>query len=67
MRFSIFIKAVSSGIFRAVGGQFYDSLFLFIGFYLIGTPIGISLLLKTSLMSYGNVFLLFAILNFNNT
>jgi Na+-driven multidrug efflux pump len=38
---------------RSIGAQKNSLFFLFIGFNLFGLPIGISLLLKTPLKSYG--------------
>lgn len=51
---SIWIINIIKGIIRSVGGQKYSTLALFIGFYIFGLPIGLSLLLATSLKSYGN-------------
>ena len=48
-----FEKGIANGIVRSVGGQFYGSIFFLIGFYIVGTPIGLGLLLKTPLMTYG--------------
>ena len=42
-----------SGVIKAVGAQFYGAIMTFIGFYLIGLPIGLVLMLKTSLKVYG--------------
>lgn len=49
------------GIIRAIGGQMYGSIMNIIAFYVIGLPISISLMLKTSLTILGNNSL-----NFNN-
>lgn len=38
---------------RSIGSQFFASIFLFVAFYVIGLPIGISLLLKSSLKLKG--------------
>ncbi len=43
----------NSGIIRAVGAQLYGSIAMFIGFYVVGTPIGLSLLFKTNIKAYG--------------
>ena len=43
----------NAGILRAVGAQLYGSIVMFIGFYVVGTPIGLTLLFKTNLKSYG--------------
>ena len=37
----------NAGILRAVGAQLYGSIVMFIGFYVVGTPIGLTLLFKT--------------------
>ncbi len=49
-------QGFNGGILRAVGAQLYASIALFVGFCVVGTPIGISLLLKTNLKVYGNIF-----------
>jgi Na+-driven multidrug efflux pump len=46
-------QGTGSGIINSIGDQLYSSIFLFIGFYCIGTPIGVSLLLKTPLQVFG--------------
>ena len=51
--FNLKLKGTAAGILRSVGAQFYCSIILFVSFYVIGLPIGISLLLKTSLELYG--------------
>jgi Na+-driven multidrug efflux pump len=48
-------QAFNGGILRAVGAQFYASIAMFIGFCVIGTPIGTTLLLKTELKAYGKI------------
>ncbi len=45
-----------SGILKAIGAQFYGAVMSFIGFYLIGLPLGLVLMLKTHLKVYGNYF-----------
>ena len=42
-----------SGIIKAVGAQFYGAIMTFIGFYIIGLPLGLTLMLKTNLRVYG--------------
>jgi Na+-driven multidrug efflux pump len=42
-----------SAILRAVGSQLFTSITMFIGFYVIGTPIGMSFLFLTDLKIYG--------------
>ncbi len=51
-----FLKAAISGILRAVGAQMAGSITNLIGLYLIGLPIAIVLMLKTSLSLYGDIF-----------
>ena len=51
--FKIILKGIGQGIIRSVGGQLYSSIVLFTGFYVFGLPIGISLLLLTSLRTLG--------------
>jgi hypothetical protein len=46
-------QGTSGGIINSIGGQFYESIFLFVGFYCIGTPIGLCLLLLTELKVVG--------------
>jgi hypothetical protein len=46
-------KGCSGGILRACGSQFRLSIATFIGFYIVGSPVANSLLLKTSLEIYG--------------
>lgn len=46
-------QGVNASIMRSVGAQFYISLFSFLGFYVVGAPIGLSLLLKTELKGIG--------------
>ena len=50
--FSIF-KATFSGILRSVGAQLAGSIISLIGFYIVGLPIAMVLMLKTSLSLYG--------------
>ena len=42
-----------AGILRSVGAQIYISILMLVGYYVIGSPIGISLLLTTELKDYG--------------
>jgi MATE family multidrug resistance protein len=42
-----------SGVIKAVGAQLYGAIMTFIGFYLIGLPIGLTLMLRTHLKVYG--------------
>ncbi len=49
-------QSFNGGILRAVGAQLYASVAMFFGFCVVGTPIGTSLLLKTNLKVYGNIF-----------
>jgi hypothetical protein len=51
--FQIKKKGTAAGILRSVGAQLFSSIALFIAFYVIGLPIGISLLLKTNLKLFG--------------
>ncbi|CAF1007163.1 unnamed protein product [Brachionus calyciflorus] len=46
-------QGTNSGILRACGFQLYSSIFLLIGFYFIGSPIGLSLMLTTELKIFG--------------
>jgi hypothetical protein len=48
------LKGIGAGILRSVGAQFYSSVFLFIAFYCISLPIGLSLMLYTKLRVLGN-------------
>lgn len=38
---------------RTVGGQLFSSIAVFVSYYVIGSPIGLSLLLKSPLKAYG--------------
>lgn len=46
-------KATASGIIKSIGGQKWGSIMNIIGFYVFGLPLGLSLMLKTSLQLYG--------------
>jgi len=50
------IQGTCSGIMRSMGAQLIVSIFLFIAFYLIGLPVGLWLLLKTSVKIKGYFF-----------
>ena len=52
-KISFFVQISLGGILRAIGGQLYSSINLFISFYLFGLPIGLSLLLLTPLKGFG--------------
>jgi len=47
------MQGTCSGIMRSMGAQLVVSIFLFVAFYVFGLPVGISLLLKTSLKLEG--------------
>jgi Na+-driven multidrug efflux pump len=49
-------SSFNSAILRTVGAQFYASVSIFIGFYLVGSPIGLPLMFKTGLKIYGFCF-----------
>lgn len=49
------VQGCNGGILRAVGAQLYGSISMFIGFCVVGMPIGTALLLKTNLKSYGKI------------
>lgn len=42
-----------AGILRSLGGQIYGSVAIFIAFYVIGAPVGITLSLKTPMLIQG--------------
>ncbi len=46
-------QGLYGGILRAVGAQLYGSIAMFIGLYVVGTPVGLALLFKTNLKAYG--------------
>jgi Na+-driven multidrug efflux pump len=49
-------QTCGNGIIRSIGAQKYAVLFAIIGFYLIGAPVGIYLLMKTNLTVLGIIF-----------
>jgi Na+-driven multidrug efflux pump len=55
-------QGLLNGILRSVGAQFYGSIAIFVGFYVVGSPISLSLMLKTNLQIYGTYIIIFFIL-----
>ena len=54
-------SSFNNGILRTIGAQAQASFAVFIGFYLVGSPIGLPLMFKTSLRIYGLNFIEFRI------
>ena len=48
-------QGTCSGILRSLGEQGIVSVFLFISFYIVGLPLGVGLLLNTSMELYGKL------------
>ena len=49
------IKGTLSGMLKTIGAQFHAAIMNLIGFYGIALPIGLSLLLKSSLENFGKI------------
>lgn len=49
------VQICGNGILRSVGAQTYGAIIAFVGYYVIGLPIGIYLLIKTQLKVLGKI------------
>ena len=47
------IQTFNAGILRAIGAQLFSSVFMFVGFGVVGMPLSIALFLLTPLKIYG--------------